>query len=163
MKKTLFSRWLSFIACIVLTAAIALFTAGCNDSKTTPSSDAQNSSDAATESLTDASSDAKTDVAVLGEGQTVFTFKVVQDDGTENLFEIHTDKTTVGDALVELDLIAGDTTQYGLYVKTVNGVTVDYDTDGKYWAFYVNGEYAMTGVDSTEITAGAEYSFVVSK
>ena len=46
-----------------------------------------------------------------------------------------------------------------IYVKTVNGVTLDYDKDGKYWAFYVNGEYAQTGVDSTDITAGAEYSF----
>ena len=43
--------------------------------------------------------------------------------------------------------------------KTVNGVTVDYDTDGKYWAFYVDGEYAATGVDSTDITAGATYTF----
>ena len=96
-------------------------------------------------------------------GQTVFTFKVVGDDSAETLFEIHTDKKTVGEALLELNLIAGDTAEYGLYVKTVNGVTVDYNTDGKYWAFYINGEYAMTGVDSTDITAGAEYSFVVSK
>ena len=55
--------------------------------------------------------------------------------------------------------VAGDDTEYGLYVKTVNGVTVDYDTDGKYWAFYVDGEYAATGVDSTDITAGATYTF----
>ena len=56
-------------------------------------------------------------------------------------------------------LIAGEDSEYGLYVKTVNGVTVDYDTDGKYWAFYVDGEYAATGVDSTDITAGATYTF----
>ena len=31
------------------------------------------------------------------------------------------------------------------------------------WAFYINGEYAMTGVDSTEITEGAEYTFKVEK
>ena len=31
--------------------------------------------------------------------------------------------------------------------------------DGKYWAFYVNGEYAVSGVDTTEITEGGLYEF----
>ena len=60
---------------------------------------------------------------------------------------------------MSLGLIAGEDSEYGLYVKTVNGVTVDYDQDGKYWAFYVDGEYAATGVDSTDITTGATYTF----
>ena len=67
----------------------------------------------------------------------------------------------MGDALTELGLIDGEDSEYGLYVKTVDGITVDYDTDGKYWAFYVDGEYAQSGVDSTEVTAGSEYSFRV--
>ena len=64
----------------------------------------------------------------------------------------------VGEALLDLGIVAGDTTEYGLYVKTVNGVTLDYDADGAYWAFYINGEYASTGVDSTNIEAGATYT-----
>ena len=52
---------------------------------------------------------------------------------------------------------------YGLYVKTVNGVTADYDVDQTYWAFYINGEYASTGVDATSVTAGDTYSFKVEK
>ena len=35
----------------------------------------------------------------------------------------------------------------------------DYDKDGTYWAFYINGEYASTGVDSTTIKEGDSYSF----
>jgi hypothetical protein len=159
MKKTFFSRSLSFIACIVLTAAIALFTTGCNDSKTTPATDAQDTSSAVAESQTDVSSETAADVTVLGEGQTAFTFKMVDVDGKETVFEIHTDEKTVGAALLKVELVAGDTTEYGLYVKTVNGVTLDYNTDGKYWAFYINGAYAATGVDSTEVTEGAEYMF----
>ena len=159
MKKTLFSKTLSFIACIVLTAAIALFTTGCNSGKTDKPADTQDSSSAV--SQTDAPSQAQTEVKVLGEGQTTFMFNVIDADGNETAFEIHTDKTTVGEALVELELIAGTQEAYGLYVKTVNGVTVDYDTDGKYWAFYINGEYASTGVDSTEIAEGATYAFKV--
>ena len=75
--------------------------------------------------------------------------------------EIHTDKENVGEALEELGVIAGEESDYGLYVKTVNGETVDYDQDGKYCAFYVNGEYAMTSVDATEITEGDSYAFKV--
>ena len=97
----------------------------------------------------------------LGEGSTKFTFTVVDKEGNETQFEIHTDKETVGEALTELGLIAGEESSYGLYVKTVNGITADYDKDGAYWAFYVNGEYAQTGVDSTMITEGDNYSFQV--
>ena len=59
--------------------------------------------------------------------------------------------------------IAGDETEYGLYVKEVNGFVADYDTDGTYWAFYIDGEYAMTGVDQTEITEGSTYTLQVEK
>ena len=96
---------------------------------------------------------------VLGEGSTVFTFNVVDLEGNETSYEIHTDETTVGAALLALELIAGEEGEYGLYVKTVCGTTLDYDADGKYWGFYIDGEYAMTGVDVTEITAGAVYTF----
>ncbi len=47
--------------------------------------------------------------------------------------------------------------------ETVNGITADYDKDGVYWAFYVNDEYAQSGVDSTTITEGAAYAFKVEK
>lgn len=78
-------------------------------------------------------------------------------------FTIHTDKDTVGAALLEHELIAGEESEYGLYVKSVNGITADYDTDQAYWAFYINGEYGMTGVDATEITEGATYQLAYTK
>lgn len=96
---------------------------------------------------------------VIGEGENQFVFTVVDTEGKETEFEVHTDKTIVGEALLDLGIINGDQGDYGLYVKTVNGITLDYETDGKYWAFYVDGEYAMTGVDMTEITTGATYTF----
>lgn len=99
------------------------------------------------------------DVTVLGEGNISFAFTVVDLEGNTTAFEIHTDKDTVGSALLELGLIDGDDSEYGLFVKTVNNITVDYDKDGKYWAFYVDGEYATSGVDTTPITDGASYSF----
>ena len=103
------------------------------------------------------------DGATVGKGATAFTVEVAQLDGTSITFTVNSDKATVGEALLELGIVAGDDTEYGLYVKTVNGVTLDYDTDGAYWAFYINGEYAMTGVDATNIEAGAIYALKAEK
>ena len=154
MKMTRSKKALSFILCIVLIAAIALFTTACNDNKT-------NDTTTTTENAVSTTESPK--ATVLGEGETKFSFTVTDLEGNEAAFEINTDKKTVGEALLELELIAGDESEYGLYVKTVNGITLDYDKDGAYWAFYVNGEYATSGVDTTEIVAGASYSFKAEK
>lgn len=101
----------------------------------------------------------KDSLTILGEGEKMFYFSVFDSDGNERKAQIYTDCETVGDALIELDLIAGESSEYGLYVKSVDGITLDYAEDGKYWAFYVDQDYAMTGVDSTEIEYGMFYSF----
>lgn len=164
-------KLLSLILSMMLIVAMAFSMTACGDKNTeTPNTgipDTGTEADAGSidNSQDDANAqddaDTQVDVTVAGEGSTVFMFAVVDADGNEKAYEIHTDKTVVGDALIELDLIAGDAGDYGLYVKTVDGITVDYDEDGKYWAFYINGEYAMTGVDATLITEGEEYSFKV--
>ena len=94
-------------------------------------------------------------------GEKSFTFEVVDLDGSTETFDITTTEQYVGAALQAEGLIDGEMGDYGLYVKVVNGITADYDVDGHYWAFYVNGEYGMSGVDVTEIEDGATYSFKV--
>ena len=170
MKKTNVTKALSLILCTVLIAAMALFTMGCSDnaSKTTTEAPqttvAETTAEVTTQAPTEAETTAEVVLAtVLGEGQNVFAFTVVDGESQETVFEIHTDKTVVGEALLELELIAGDMGDYGLYVKVVNGITADWDVDGTYWAFYIDGEYAMTGVDVTEIVAGSSYAFKVEK
>lgn len=145
----------SFILCMVLIVAMALFTTGCSG---TTNKDV--SSGTETKEIIESSQASDT---VLGTGKTEFAFTVTDEDGNETKFQIHTDKEMVGEALTELGLIAGEESEYGLYVKTVNGITVDYDKDGKYWAFYVNGEYAQTGVSDTAVTEGDTYSFCIEK
>ena len=103
------------------------------------------------------------DGADIGSGAVSFTTAVTGKDGKEITFTVHTDKETVGEALLELGIIAGDTTEYGLYVKSVNGETADYDTDGAYWAFYIGDQYAPVGVDLASVEDGATYGFVVEK
>ena len=94
---------------------------------------------------------------VLGEGSKTMDFTVVDKEGVTHLYTIHTDAETVGQALMELELIDGEEGPYGLYIKSVLGQVLDYETDGMYWGFYVNGDYALTGVDQTPITEGDAY------
>ena len=108
-----------------------------------------------------APSSSSADAKDIGQGDTAFTLEVIDSEGARSLFNVKTNEKTVGAALLALDLIAGEDSQYGLYVKTVNGITADYDTDGSYWAFYIDGEYAQTGVDSTDIKAGATYTLKI--
>lgn len=162
MNKTHNIRVLSFLLCAVLIAAMALGMMGCNEQpktdggNTTPTTTAATDEGDITSTTTATANDNE-----LGQGAVTFTFTVTDKDGNSEVFVIHTDKATVGDALLEHGLIAGEEGAYGLYVKTVNGITADYDVDKTYWAFYVNGEYAMTGVDKTAVTDGASYAFKV--
>ncbi len=146
MLMTRIKKSLSLIVCGVLIAVISLFASGCDSNKNHSESSVPVSYG---------------EISELGEGETQFIFTVTDVGGEETVYRINTDKTTVGEALLELELIDGDEGEYGLYVKTVNGITVDYDKDGKYWAFYIDGKYANTGVDATNITPGATYSLKV--
>ena len=142
-----FKNALSVILCLVLIAAMALTMTACKKTETdnTPGTSSVAS------------------VTEIGEGKTQFTFLVEHKDGSKKEFSVKTDETTVGAALMEANLISGEDSQYGLYVKTVDGETLDFDKDKLYWAFYVNGEYAVSGIDTTEIATDAKYTLKAQK
>lgn len=148
MKQNSLKKWLSVIGCMVLIAALALTMIGCGSKEEAPAEGAAQSA---------------SDVQVLGEGATVFQFSVVDLEENETKFEIHTDETTVGAALLSLGLIEGEDGPYGLYVMKVNGIEAIYEEDGSYWAFYEDGAYGTTGVDMTDIDPNVAYSFVQTK
>lgn len=52
---------------------------------------------------------------------------------------------------------SGDESQYGIMVKTVNGELADYDKNGAYWSFTVNGEYSNHGIDTQPVNDGDEF------
>ena len=145
---------LSCFLLLVLFAAMALTAVGCNG-KNDGGEDAASTTKVTTTAIDPAN--------IRGEGSVEFTFTVVTASGETKVFLVKTDKEIVGEALVDAGLISGEEGPYGLYVKTVDGETVDYDTHGKYWAFYVDGSYGLTGVDVTKIEAGKEYSFRAEK
>lgn len=134
MNKKAMNKMMQLILCTVLIAAMALMAVGCG------------------------SKSAETTASGVS-----FTFVVTDLEGNESTFDITTSKATVGEALLDEGLIAGENSEYGLYVISVNGLTADWDNDQTYWAFYIDGEYAVTGVDATEVTEGATYSFVLTK
>ena len=96
-------------------------------------------------------------VTEVGEGEKSFELTIVDKEGVTHAYLIRTDEEMVGLALMDLELIDGEAGPYGLYIKSVLGQVLDYETDGMYWGFYVNGEYALTGVDTTPIIEGDCY------
>ncbi|MGN0984598.1 MAG: hypothetical protein ACI4OI_07120, partial [Gemmiger sp.] len=57
---------------------------------------------------------------------------VVLLDGSATPFTIETDEEYLRGALESIDLIEGSESEYGLFVTTVNGVTVD-DSKQQWW------------------------------
>ena len=139
MKNNSKKRLLSLLLVFVLIAAAALTGCSGKPAETT-------APPAETVPVTD-----------LGEGSKVFDLSIVDKEGTQHLYRIHTDEEFVGFAMIEHELIEGEEGPYGMYIKSVLGQVLDYETDKMYWAFYVNGEYALTGVDLTPITEGTVY------
>ena len=154
MKKKFMNKFLPLVVCVVLTAALAL--TGCGNKGTEENNNA-------TDSVVTETKDDSSEVEVLGDGKVIITLDVKDKDGVESHFEIHTDEKTVGDALVDVELVEGTVGEYGLMVESVDGKTLDYNKDGMYWAFLIDGEYATTGVDSTDVVEGTAYAFEASK
>ncbi len=152
MKNRMTKSILTFFLCFVLIAVTALSFTGCNAEK-----------DEAPLGTPGTTSETVEPCVEVGEGKRQFTLTVTYDDGSSDAFLVNTDRTVVADALTDLGLIDGEYGDFGLYVTSVNGVEAKYETDGTYWAFYVNGEYATSGVGNTEIVPGAIYGFKVEK
>jgi len=169
-KMTQLKKLLSVFLCNVLIAAVALFTIGCNDNKigdgekNTSETTGDNNPESETKSdNTTESPENDSGANVVGQGNVQFAFAVVDKDGNKTEFTVKTDKKYVGEALQDAGLVEGENGPYGLYVKKVNGITADFDVDGTYWAFYVNDQYALTGIDKTEIDPNDVYMMKVSK
>lgn len=103
-----------------------------------------------------------TEDITLGSGKNSFNLKVAASDKSIT-FTVKTDKTTVGEALKEVKLIEGKESEFGIYIKKVNGILADYDIDQSYWSFEQNGEAMLTGVDAAEFKNGETFELVYTK
>ena len=88
------------------------------------------------------------------EGSKSFTVCIVHSDKTEKTLTYSTDETKLGTFLEAEGIIAGDGD--GMF-HTVDGEKADWSVNQSYWAFYLNGEYAMSGIYDTDIVDGTTY------
>lgn len=93
-------------------------------------------------------------------GQKAIGVTVVYADATTDEFSFSTDAEFLRQALEEQKLVEGEESQYGLYVKTVNGVTAD-EAKEEWWCFTKDGEDVMTGVDSTPVADGDHFEITL--
>ena len=93
-------------------------------------------------------------------GAKTITINVTHKDETVNSFTIHTDAEYLYDAQAEQDLLQGDTSEYGLFVTTVDGETADADA-GEYWMYDINGKPAQYGVDTQPVADGDVIDFYI--
>lgn len=179
MKQT------KLIAAALISALALTFAAGCNNggepAVTTVPDTAQSSENnteapktSATTEAPEASGTAEagesdlwanalyTEDTELGEG--AIAVKVEVQAGDKSItFTVHTDKDNLGAALMDNKLVEGDQSEYGLYIKKVNGIKADFDTDGAWWGIFKDGEMTPTGADTTMIADGEHYELVYSK
>ncbi len=150
MKKTkMITRILLGLLLVMLIAALSVSMTACKEKDTNDTSSVESINEETAKRV--------------GEGDTEFSFRVTDKDGNVTDFIVCTDKTIVGEALLDAGLIEGEEGQFGIFVKKVNGIVADYDIDKTYWAFYIDGEYQMMGVDAVEIELGKIYELRVSK
>lgn len=137
-----------------LMLTLGLF-AGCGDSNNgSTGRSSENSSQASSQVSSEVSSQPEENQAE----DISITLKVVHGDKSTKDFEFSTQAKTLRDALEQEGLISGDEGQYGLFVKTVDGETVD-DGNQEWWCLTKGGEMWTEGVDSTELSDGDVYEF----
>ena len=105
---------------------------------------------------------AYTENTSFGEGEKTVQVEVKLENNSVT-FTIKTDAEKLGDILLEHNIVEGEMAQYGLYIKSANGIGADYDKDGAYWSLSKNGEYLLTGADQTVIADGEHYELTYTK
>ena len=86
-----------------------------------------------------------------------FTVTITHKDGTQKVLNCTSDAQMVGDYLLSEGIVKGENGQYGLYIHEADGEQAIAEEDGAYWAFYIDGEYALTGIDQTVLEDGKHY------
>lgn len=93
-------------------------------------------------------------------GSKSITIDVVNDKQERTTYELTTDAEYLRQAMEEVEglTFSGAESEYGMMVDTVNGVKADYNENGAYWGFYVNGDYCNYGIDDQPILDGDAFS-----
>ena len=85
---------------------------------------------------------------------------IVHKDGNTNDFLIESDEEYLRGALENVELIAGEESEYGLYILTVDGETAD-ESNQEWWCITKGGEMINYGVDEQPIADGEAYEITL--
>ena len=95
------------------------------------------------------------------EGSKQVTVQIVYQDGTEKSMEYGTELEYLSELLLEKELVTGYASEeYGFTIESVDGITLDWEKDGAYWALYEGEEYATTSAAGIVLTDGGVYKLV---
>jgi hypothetical protein len=98
------------------------------------------------------------------EGEKNVTVVIVYEDGSEKKLEYATVCESLADLLLEKELVTGySSEEYGFTIESVDGITLDWSTDGAYWALYEGDAYATTSAAGIMLTEGGVYRLVYEK
>ena len=91
-------------------------------------------------------------------GAKEITIEVINKSQESTVYEVKTDAEYLRQAMEEAEglTFSGE----GTMVDTVNGERADYNLDGAYWGFNVNGTYCNYGVDEQPVMDGDAFSIV---
>lgn len=92
-------------------------------------------------------------------GAKTVTVEVTHADGSTAEFTYQTDLEYLGELLQQEGLISGSPGDFGLFVETVDGETVDYATNQSWWRLTCNGQDALTGADAVVLHDGDRYGW----
>ncbi len=98
------------------------------------------------------------------QGAKTITVDIVTPAGettTTKTVTIHTDAEFLRGALDQEKLIAGDESEYGIYIKTVDGITAN-EANQEWWCITKGGETLFTGADSTPIADGDHFELTLT-
>ena len=150
------ARGLSLLLGLLLVLGVF---AGCSDGNSS-SATSQASSTVSGEASAPASTAADSGSSESVSTKTI-TLQVVHKDKSKKDFEIATEAENLREALEQEKLIGGDESEFGLFVKTVDGETVD-DANEEWWCLTKGGEMWNNGVDTTELSDGDAYEFTLT-
>ena len=96
------------------------------------------------------------------EGSKAVTIEVINSKEESTMYELQTDAEFLAQAMEEAEglTFAYDEGPYGASVHTVNDEKADYNTDGAYWGFNVNGAYCNYGISEQPVEDGDVFQII---
>lgn len=94
-------------------------------------------------------------------GEKNIAVTVVHKDQSSKSFEFNTDAEFLGEVLKSEKLVEGEDGQYGLFIKTADGETID-EGNQEWWCLTKAGGQVNTSADQTPISDGDKYELTLT-